>query len=186
MEKKTKEMEYVIAVSGGIEGLMFPDLMYVETNGVKSVRHHVGEKLLVHKIPATQFKTSLEKGSLGQAIKNGFVKIQPKSDEPVKVEPPKPAEQIQPTTTLLYKADGAQFYGVPPALAPVVAKPVESLFKDEKLSSDARLQDFIKMGHLDKLKWIKMCTDKALLTLLGENLKSKQLVNNIKRVLKKL
>lgn len=169
--------QYKVVIFGGMDGLLFEDLIVTYSSGHKfPLRVKQGQLVPVEIFDPLDIQKSLVVGSLGNYIKAGAIKIE-YSDIEQNKRKRKPREKKE------VKQE--------PTNNPSVAtpQPVEVQQKTEEvqtvqqaptdLGSANTVDDFLNLSFFNKLKFIQNCTDKGLLSTIQAKTESPQLKNNI-------
>jgi hypothetical protein len=173
--------QYRVAVYGGMDGLLFEDLVVLYSSGVKfALRVKQGDMVPIEIFDPLDIKKSLAVGSLGSYVRSGAVRVEfsdleknNKKRKPRPVEVPV-VQQTQPSVEV------AQPIQQQPEETPKVQDAPADL-KDVKA-----VDDFFKLSFFNRLKFIQNCTDKGVLSELLSKIDSPQLKNNIQYRLENL
>jgi hypothetical protein len=176
--------QYRVVVFGGMDGLLFEDLLVTYTSGLKyPLRVKQGELVPVQIFDPSDIEKSLVVGSLGSYIKAGAIRVEysdveqnkrkrkPRVKKDEKPEPTKPSAETPQPVVEQQKPEEPQ--SVP-----------ETVPTD--LSSAKTVEDFMNLSFFNKLKFIGNCTDKSVLNELHKKIDSPQLKNNISYRLQEL
>ncbi len=178
-------IRYKVTTYGGMRGLLFPDLVITYSSGyIIPLEVPEGEYLPLEILEPLDVKKSLIAGSLGKFIADGKVKVEgdklsvidleknPKPKLDSKIETPKPTktEMVEELTK---------------APSPIV-EPPKVIEQITNLSDVKKLEDFDRLSHYLKSRFLKETEDKALLLRIYETTKSESFKLNVKRRLKEI
>ncbi len=176
--------KYRVATYGGMDGLIFPDLLIKYSTGyVYPLRVRQGDCVPTEIFDPLDIQRSLLTGSLGSLIKANAVVVE-YSDVEVKQHNKQPRKKKQPQEVLQIPATEEAPKEVPqPQVVEQTSpgKPAHIDFKDV-----AAPEDFLQLSFFRRLEFIRQCTDKSLLSQLSKKIDSEQLKFQIDRRLEQL
>jgi len=169
-----KKPKYKVVVEGSMDGLKFPDLLIKYSTGyyiplAVKIGHYIPDDPDI--IDPIDLKKSLVVGTLGKFLKAGWVideNAQPKRKRQKRKKKVKKVEEpaIKAIPTVEEKHEEATPETPQQKVEPVKETQQEAI----DLNKVATFADFGKLGHFQKVQFIKICKDKALLTQINASL----------------
>lgn len=175
---------YKVTVYGGMDGLLFPDLLIKYSTGYfYPLRVRQGDYVPTEIFDPLDIQRSLLTGSLGSFIKANSVIVEYSDVELKKItKQPRKKKQEQIEQTIIQPpAETVQIEQPKVVQQTETGAPAHIDFKDVKAT-----EDFLKLSYFRRLEFIKQCTDKSLLTTLSQTLNSQQFKFQIDMRLKEL
>lgn len=152
---------YKVAAYGGVDGLLFEDLIVTYSSGYKfPLRVKQGTYVPIEIFDPLDIQKSLIVGSLGNYIRAGAVKVEYNDIEQNKRKrkPRQQTQVVQPQNPSVEKA-------APEAAPQQKSEETKSV---QEAPTDLKTVDIFEqfkgMNYFQKLKFIQSCTDKSLLT----------------------
>ena len=173
-EDKMKKPKYKVVVEGSMDGLKFLDLLIKYSTGyfiplsVKKGNYIPDDPDIIDPI---DLKKSLVVGTLGKFLKKGWViddNNQPKTKRPRRKKKIKKVEV--PVTKIIPTVEEVHKETLPETPQQKVEPVKETQQEKLDLNQVTTFADFSKLGHFQKVQFIKVCKDKVLLTEITTNL----------------
>lgn len=173
--------EYRVVIFGGMDGLLFEDLIVTYSSGHRfPLRIKQGELVPQQIFDPLDIQKSLAVGSLGNYIKAGAVKVEYSDVEQSKRtrKPRAKKEAVKPEPIKQPSAEPVQ--ETPVEVVQQKAEETQSVQQaPTDLSGVNTVENFIKLSFFQKISFIQHSTDKEFLKQLLQKIDSPQLKNNL-------
>ena len=169
--------QYRVVIFGGMDGLLFPDLIVTYSSGHKfPLRVKQNEYVPTEIFDPLDIKKSLVVGSLGNYIKVGAIKLEYSDIEQHKRKrKPREKKEVKLEQTTIPSVETPQPVEVQQTTEET--QPMQQASTD--LGTAKTIEDFKGLSFFNKLKFIQNCNDKGFLSQLLNQIDSPQLKNNI-------
>lgn len=168
---------YKVAAYGGLDGLLFPDLLIKYSSGYQyPLRVKQGEYIPIEIFDPLDIQRSLLTGSLGNFIKGNAVVVE-HSDVELKKQTKQPRKKKQ--AIEISKPEQPPIEAPSVSEQPQVVEQTDADLEHQPAYIDFKdvttVESFLKLGYFRRLEFIKQCNDFSLLSQLSDKTDSQNI-----------
>jgi hypothetical protein len=176
---------YRVVVYGGVDGLLFEDLIITYSSGYRyPLRVKQGDYVPVEIFSPLDIRKSLVVGMLGNYVRAGAVKTEYSDIEQNKRKRKLRQKNIE------IKQPTKPSVDTPVISEPAIQQKTEDTPQVQVVPTDLKTGDstdnFFKLSYFQRLKFIQSCNNKGILSDLLDKIDSEQLKHHIENQLQKL